>query len=200
MVEKTEDIFKHHQCSPSKGRARIARTLFKLLGWRYDIKVRNVSKKAMLIVGPHTSNWDALFYFLFKVSFNLNTTILVKNTLVRWPMRWFWNSVGAFSIDRQNAQDIVEEMTTIINARQRIFFCLSPEGTRGFRPNWKNGFLRIAYNTDIPIYMSSIDYSTKTIQVINPLKLTNNLDRDMAAAQSYILQFKGKNLRNQLPL
>ena len=55
----------------------IARFLFRIFGWKIDERGPEVPK-AVIVVGPHTSNWDFIIGRLSFVLFGLKGRYLVK--------------------------------------------------------------------------------------------------------------------------
>ena len=72
-----------------------------------------------------------------------------------------------------------------------------PEGTRRKVVKWKEGFLRIAHEADVPIMMMGLDYSTKTMHLGKMYRATGDRKADMHEVMRYLTQFKGKCPENQ---
>jgi len=178
----------------------IAKHLLQLMGWKLQNKVQNHPKKAIIIGGPHTSNWDAFYLFLVNRALNLKMVILVKHTFFKWPLKYFLLKFGAYPINRNSKQGYVAKMTEEFNNRSEMLLAMSPEGTRSYKPYWKTGFLNIAYASKVPIFMAAIDYPTKTITFGEQLQLSHNIDKDMLAAKQYILANRGKHPKHQLSI
>ena len=69
----------------------LGRWVLLLLGWRIDGVFPNVPR-GVLIVAPHTSNWDAVVGLAAKAAIGLDANFLAKHTIFRGPlgplMRW----------------------------------------------------------------------------------------------------------------
>lgn len=66
--------------------------LMRLTGWRIRGSLPNTGK-AVVIVAPHTSNFDGFVTVIAMLALGLRISFFVKHTAFRWPfgglMRWF---------------------------------------------------------------------------------------------------------------
>lgn len=141
---------------------RLAQAVIKLLGWRVEGELPD-APKFVLIVHPHTSNWD-LFYGLWAAhAIGLLARwpygFMVKDTALRWPvvgpfLRW----MGGIGIDRRSRFNAVEQMARAFARHPHLMLAITPEGTRRRREHWKSGFYYIALNARVPIVPAYIDY------------------------------------------
>ena len=95
-------------------------------------------------------------------------------------------------INRNLAENTVDEIVDQFNKNERLYYLIAPEGTRKRVDRWKTGFLRVAYKAKIPVLMVSFDFRTKTILLGERAQLTGEIDADLARVQSYYKQFVGK--------
>ena len=65
---------------------RSARALLAAFGWRC-VLVPPPAPKGIIIVYPHTSNWDFIVGVLYKFAVGLPARWMGKDTLFRWPVR-----------------------------------------------------------------------------------------------------------------
>jgi len=85
--------------------------------------------KFVVIVVPHTSNWDftlgtaALFALGFRVSF------LGKHTLFKWPLGAFMRWLGGIPVERSVSRDRVTETVGAFKASDKLILAVAPEGT-----------------------------------------------------------------------
>ena len=71
--------------------------------------------KYVLIVAPHTSNWD-FFLFIFAVSvLGLKPSVLIKDTIFIGPLGWFLRYCGAIPVNRRQANSLVTDVASIFN-------------------------------------------------------------------------------------
>ncbi|HEY6086251.1 MAG TPA: 1-acyl-sn-glycerol-3-phosphate acyltransferase, partial [Burkholderiaceae bacterium] len=112
-----------------------------LAGWQvvFDGLPAN---QGVLIVYPHTSNWDFVVGVLAKWAIGIPLAFWGKDTLFQVPLfgRWLrW--IGGVPVDRRNARGAVADMVVrMTQARQddrHLWLALSPEGTRSYRDTWR---------------------------------------------------------------
>ncbi len=161
----------------------LATTGMRLIGWRFEGPFPDVPK-CVLIVAPHTSNWDFPIGVMAMYALGIRGTFLGKHTLFRFPLGVLMRFLGGVPVDRAAAGDVVGETVKHVQAHPGALIVLSPEGTRRLTTRWKSGFYRIAERGQLPILPIGFDYARKTI-VFHPLfTVTGDLDRDVAALQA----------------
>jgi 1-acyl-sn-glycerol-3-phosphate acyltransferase len=70
-----------------------------LAGWRLDGAMPDL-KKFVIIVAPHTSNWDFPIGIAAKFALRLEVTFLGKDSLFRFPMGPLMRALGGMPVDR----------------------------------------------------------------------------------------------------
>ena len=173
---------------PMRGNAVLrafGRTLLRLGGWRFEGTIPNIPKM-MIIVAPHTSNWDFPVGLMAKFALHLEANFIAKKSLFWWPLGAFLRSVGGIGIDRSAATDVVDGAVKAMRERPGMVLVITPEGTRSKVERWKSGFHRIALAAGIPIVLVVFDYSRKVIQLGPTFPATADYERDLAAIQSHI--------------
>ena len=149
-----------------------------LCGWRLDGALPPL-RKFVIVVAPHTSNWDFPLGVLAMLALDLRAHWLGKHTLFHGPMGALMRALGGEPVDRAQPGDVVEQVAARIRAADAYVLGLSPEGTRSARP-WKSGFHRIACAANVPVVPAWIDYATHTIGIGAPLTMTGDLEADLA--------------------
>ncbi|MCC6721572.1 MAG: lysophospholipid acyltransferase family protein [Bacteroidia bacterium] len=162
-----------------------------ILGWKIRGNKPEL-KKYVLIVAPHTSNWDFLIGLWASSSLRLKSWFIGKKELFIFPFGYLFRWLGGYPVDRKKGGDIVLSIVDIFNSRDEFNIVISPEGTRKYNPNWKTGFYRIATLAKIPIYLVAFDFSTKTVVISEPFYPSQNKVNDIEKIKSYYKQFKGK--------
>ncbi len=136
--------------------------------------------KFVLIVAPHTSNWDFFVGVMAMFAAGFRVTFLGKHTLFRWPigivMRW----LGGVPVNRSNASNVVEQVVDYFRARPAMVLALSPEGTRKKLPAWRTGFYNIAKGAGVPIMPVALDYPRRRIVLLPPMYPTDDRPADFA--------------------
>ena len=122
----------------------------RISGWRIAGNIPNVPKY-VLIVAPHTSNWDFFHGFCAFLVLRLDNTWLAKHTVFFWPLGILARRFGGMPIDRAKGGNVVRTCVSEFARRERISFTITPEGTRGKVKEWKLGFYYIATEAGVPI-------------------------------------------------
>jgi len=190
-----------HFCVPELGNAvpqrgnilsaLTARLLLRIRGWGFEGVVPNVSK-AVVIVAPHTSNWDFLVGIAALFGLGLRASFLGKHTLFKWPfgpmMRW----LGGVPVDRRTARGVVDETVELFAANERMILALSPEGTRHSVDRWKTGFYYVALEAQVPIIPVALDYSRKLIRFGEGFDPTGDLQNDLQFLEKFFFGIEGR--------
>ena len=140
-----------------------------LTGWKFDGGLPN-EPKFVIIVAPHTSNWDfpvglaALFALGFRISF------LGKHSIFKWPLGLFMRWLGGIPVERSVSRDRVAESVAAFNSTDKLILVIAPEGTRKLVPRWKTGFYHVAHGARVPIVPIVFDFGRKTIGIRPPFR------------------------------
>jgi 1-acyl-sn-glycerol-3-phosphate acyltransferase len=163
-----------------------------VLGWRVEGDMPN-RPKFVLIVAPHTSNWDFPVGMSAKLALGLAAAWVGKHTIFRWPFGGLLRSVGGIPVDRSASNDVVQQMVAEFARRERMVFALAPEGTRKKVERWKTGFYHIARGAGVPIVPVALDWGVKAIRIMPAFETTGNADADIAALRLMFDGVKGRN-------
>lgn len=170
----------------------VARTLLRTTGWKLVGTLPNVPK-AVMIVAPHSSNWDGLWGFAAKIALNFEVRVLGKAQLFWWPLGPVLKKLGAIPLDRSSPQGTIGQAVRLIKRSERMWYVITPEGTRKRVEHWKNGFWKIARDAGVPIIPAYFDYPSKTIGLGELFWPTEDLQADMAAIRTWYRPWHGKN-------
>ncbi|MSR06777.1 MAG: acyltransferase [Gemmatimonadetes bacterium] len=158
----------------------LARWLLSLGGWRVEGALPD-EPRFVLIVAPHTSNWDFLVGILAMFAIGLRCSWLGKHTLFRFPagpiMRW----MGGEPVDRSTNKGTVETAVDLFRQREQWVLTLTPEGTRKRVDQWKTGFYKIAVGAGVPIVPVTFDYRRKVVGLGAPFRPTGDSVKDIPA-------------------
>lgn len=177
----------------------IARLILRLGGWT-PVTELPTHKKMVGIVAPHTSNWDGFWMLVYKVALDIEVHFLAKHTLFWWPLGPILRRMGAIPIDRAISGSTVQQVVDEFAKRDRLWFGLSPEGTRKPTRYWKTGFYRIAKAANVPIVLAFIDYRQKRMGICITLPENQTLDEDLKIIREFYAPFVGRNPENQGPI
>jgi 1-acyl-sn-glycerol-3-phosphate acyltransferase len=170
---------------------KLVRFIFRIFGWKIDEKGPEVPK-AVIVIGPHTSNWDFVIGRLSFILYGLKGRYLVKKELFFPPLGWFLKGIGAISVDRKQRSNLTEEAAKLFEQNESLYIVFSPEGTRAYNPNWKKGFYYIALKANVPIYICYMDYEKKIGGFHTLFYPTGDVDADILYIKSILKNYKGR--------
>lgn len=165
--------------------AAFGRKALELAGWRFEGNFPDVPKM-VLIVAPHTSNWDFPVGLMAKFALRLGCRYIAKHSLFWWPLGVFLRAVGGIPVNRAAAGDFVDETVRIFEAREKLALVITPEGTRSKVDRWKSGFHRIARAAAVPIVLVTFDYGRRIVRLGPAFAATADYESDLAAIRSHI--------------
>lgn len=162
----------------------LATLAMKLAGWRFAGEPIPGIRRFVLIVAPHTSNWDFLVGVMAMYALGIRGTFLGKDTLFRFPLGVVMRFLGGVPVDRSSAHDLVTQTADLIARSERIVVVVAPEGTRKRTETWRSGFYWIAHRAKVPIVPVAFDYSRREVRILAPFTPTGDLAADVRAIRS----------------
>ncbi len=171
---------------PTTGHHRlraIGRLAMRLIGWRFAGDLPALPK-FVLIVAPHTSNWDFIIGVAAKFALELEVHWFGKDSLFRGPLGAVMRIIGGRPVKRETSEGVVAEVAAMFNAEERFILALAPEGTRKRVESWRTGFYHIARAAGVPIVPVAFDWSRRQIIINRPFEPTGDTERDMASLRS----------------
>lgn len=177
----------------------VAKTLLWLGGWTAVGSVPSV-KKAVIIAAPHTSNWDAVWALIYKVSIGLDIRFFGKHTVFWFPLGQVLAAMGAVPLNRAEPGAAITRAVDEFSRNESFYFGLAPEGTRRWRPYWKSGFYRIAQTANVPVVLGFFDFATKRIGLGPTITLTGNENEDLAEIREFYSNITGCRPENASPV
>jgi 1-acyl-sn-glycerol-3-phosphate acyltransferase len=168
--------------------------LFDLWGWKVTGAYSHQVKKLVLIVAPHTSNWDFPIGVLVRSALNIDAYFVGKHTLFVGPlgpvMRW----LRGIPVDRRKNSNFVQATAAVFAQNEYLHIVMAPEGTRSKVEKFRSGFYYIAKAAGVPILLCTFDWEHKTIHFDPNLFIpTADETADMAFLWNYYKGIKGKN-------
>jgi len=135
----------------------------------------------VMIMAPHTSNWDWPICMLAMFATGLRITWLAKHSLFFFPVAPVLRWLGGEPVDRSAPQGLVGTAIRIFEERPSWVVGITPEGTRKAAPGWKTGFHRIAIGAGVPIFPIWVDYRRRVLGLGTLYYPTGDLATDVAA-------------------
>ena len=165
--------------------------VMKVTGWK-TLGHFPKDERVILVVGPHTSNWDFMVAMSAVLSWDINIHWLDKHSLFKKGVRRILKSLGGIPVNRANPEELMNEIYAITAQYQGFIIGMAPEGTRKKVERLKTGFLRIATQTNSKIMLAGIDFSNKTIQLGDFFTPSGDIEKDLTSIKDYFSNFSGK--------
>lgn len=172
--------------------ASFGRWMLTLAGWRIEGGFPDCAKM-MLIVAPHTSNWDFLVGLMAKFALRLDCRYIAKHSLFWWPLGALMRKAGGLPINRAAAGDVVADAAKVYRLRDNLLLVITPEGTRARVEHWKSGFHRIARAAGVPVVLVVFDYAARVVRLGPAFPATADYQGDLAKIQSFITASMAKH-------
>ncbi len=175
--------------------------IFKLCGWKVTHFLSDEIKRCVIIVVPHTSNWDFIFGMGAVKVMKLNQRFVIKKEWIRFPFKKLMLSLGALPIDRNKDQSTekrssVDAIAALFEGRKELRMVITPEGTRSKVEKWKTGFYYVARQANVPIALAFINYETKCCGIDQIIYPSENFESDMKQIMDFYKDAKGRNPKN----
>ena len=149
----------------------------------------------VIIVAPHTSNWDFPVGAAAKLALRLDATFLGKHTLFRFPLGVVMRALGGFPVDRSASHELVSGIVQEFARRERLVLVVAPEGTRRKVERWKTGFYHIARGAGVQIVPVALNWGQRAVQIGAPFQPTGDVDGDIARLQEWYAGIRGREAR-----
>ena len=79
-----------------------------LFGWKIDKHTPEGVKKCVVVMGPHTSNWDFIIGRLAFQSYGVQGRYLIKKELFFFPFGFFLKRMGGIPVDRKGKNNLTD--------------------------------------------------------------------------------------------
>jgi 1-acyl-sn-glycerol-3-phosphate acyltransferase len=166
--------------------------LFRLAGWKVTRGISPDLKRFVMVVAPHTSNWDFMVGLAARSIMRIETKYVAKKELFKFPFGMLFRALGGYPVDRSKSNNFVDAVVDLFNTKKTFSICLTPEGTRSYSPNWKTGFYYIALKAKVPIVMVAFDYKNKEVSAEPPFWPSGDEEKDIAFMKAHYRRISGK--------
>jgi 1-acyl-sn-glycerol-3-phosphate acyltransferase len=172
----------------------IAKFIFQTLwGWRFSEVYPREIKKSVIVVMPHTSNWDFPIGILTRPIIDLDSRFVAKSSLFWFPLGAILRAMGGVAVDRSKKTNFVDAVAALFEGKESFKITLTPEGTRSKVTQLKSGFYYLAIKAQVPIVMCKFDWGKKEVGFSQPFYPTGDYDADLPKILAYFKGVKGKN-------
>jgi 1-acyl-sn-glycerol-3-phosphate acyltransferase len=172
------------------GRA-LGSLILRIARWGFEGEIPNISK-GVIIVAPHTSNWDFVIGAAGMLALDLELRFLGKHTLFEGPLGFMFRGLGGIPVDRSQPGSIAEDTAARFENEEQLLLALAPEGTRGKVDHWKTGFHRIARAAQVPIIAVALDYGRRLIRFGPLVTPSDDLEGDMQIFYDFFATARGR--------
>ena len=169
---------------PPTASRRWAERLLGLFGWKVDVRWPPVPR-CVIIVYPHTSNWDFVVGIVARHAVALPVQWVAKDALFRGPFGPLFRRWGGIPVNRREPAGFVSQLAGEFRRRALMWVAITPEGTRSHTSHWKSGFYRLALDAGVPVGLAYIDYAHKTVGLTTYLDLTGDQQRDLDTIRAF---------------
>lgn len=164
----------------------------RLMGWKFEGSFDPKIKKSVIMVMPHTCNFDFFIGLFCRGIIDLEMNFVAKKELFVFPFGYYFKSIGGEPLDRSGNKNKVDAIVEIFNKREVFRLAIAPEGTRSKVTELKTGFYYIAHKAQVPIIPVAFDYGTKTIKIGSPITVSGNYDADKDLILRHFINVKGR--------
>ena len=171
----------------------LAKFFFWLIGWKVIGAIPKDIKKCVIIVAPHTCNFDFVLGRISCWYLKIKANYLIKEEAFKFPFGFLLKALGGLPVNRLKGSTIVSQVVKHINESENINIVITPEGTRKKVEKWKKGYYFIASAANIPIALGYIDYSKKQGGIGPIIYPTGNYEKDYALIRDFYIKIKGRH-------
>mgnify|MGYP001052759864 FL=1 len=148
--------------------------------------------RGVIIVYPHTSNWDFVIAVLYRFGTGLATNWMGKDSLFRWPFGGLLERMGGVPVNRSAATGFIGAAVEQFGRQDWLWLALAPEGTRKHTDHMKSGFYQIAVRAGVPVGLGFIDYPSKTVGLQDFVRFSGDVEQDLAIIREFYADKRGK--------
>jgi len=139
----------------------------------------------VIIVAPHTSNWDFFVGLFVDLLLDLKASFLGKHSIFVWPVKGLLEWVGGIAVRRGSGENVVQQMVAEFATRDKLMLAIAPEGTRKKVAEWKTGFWHIARGAQVPIILVGLDYGRRVLTIGPTITPSDDLEGDLRAIKAH---------------
>ncbi|HEY1092530.1 MAG TPA: 1-acyl-sn-glycerol-3-phosphate acyltransferase [Burkholderiaceae bacterium] len=162
----------------------IARGILSLFGWRVLFEGLPAAQ-GVLMVYPHTSNWDFVLGVLVKWATGVQIKFWGKDSLFKLPLFGAWvRWIGGVPVDRSSSKGMAgstaAQMRAARDAGQYFWLAVAPEGTRSLTSGWRSGAYQVAVQAGVPVSLVAFNFEQRTVDITRFVEVTGDADADFA--------------------
>lgn len=164
----------------------------RMMRWRIDGAFPDLPK-FLIIVAPHTSNWDFVAGLVCDLALDLDAAFLAKHSIFVGPFGSWLKSLGGIPVVRNASHNVVSQVAAEFARREQLVLAIAPEGTRSKVDEWKSGYWHIARAAGVPIVPVGLDFGQRAA-VIGPVyHPTDSIAADETVLKAFFAGITPKN-------
>lgn len=177
--------------TPTTLLGRLAAFILHRCGWEVRV-AEPIPDKAVVVVYPHTSNWDFPLGILARTVLHRPMHWIGKDTLFRFPLGWVMRALGGTPVDRSRPHGLVGQLRAVMERHRLYYVVITPEGTRRRTDHWKSGFYHLALELGVPVGLAYLDYGAREVGIAEWLPLTGDTTTDLAKIREIYAPHRGR--------
>ena len=96
--------------------AYIAKFILWVFGWKVEQTIPK-EKSFVIVIAPHTSNWDFIIGRLVIESLKVPQKVLMKKEMFVFPLKYVLNALGTIPIDRKASARLVDYIVDLFKEK-----------------------------------------------------------------------------------
>ncbi|HZZ93091.1 MAG TPA: lysophospholipid acyltransferase family protein [Usitatibacter sp.] len=168
----------------------LGRGILRAMGWKIQGGLPELPR-FVVIVAPHTSNWDFIVGMAAMFALDVKLSFLGKHTLFRGPGGPLLRAMGGIPVDRTASHGMVESAVAAFRRNDALVLAIAPEGTRKPVERLRSGFLHIARGAGVPILLASLDGAARCVRLGPVLDPAGDMEAQLASIERHYRGVRG---------
>ena len=168
------------------------RILYRWMGFS-EVVTETRPEKYIIVMAPHTSNWDFVVGTLYARAEGFQCNFLIKKEWFFWPLGPLFRRLGGIPVWRTKHTSMTDNLAETAMREKVFHLSITPEGTRSLNTEWKKGFYYIALKAQLPILLYGVDYEKRIICCTKTIIPNGDIESQMREIKLYFKDFKGKH-------
>ena len=156
----------------------------KKAGWTFKVNL-TMPDKCVIVIAPHTSNWDFILGELAIHSVGMKAGFLMKDTWFFFPLGYLLKGFGVIPVNRRQHGNLTQSIVEAYNATPKLAIGVTPEGTRSANPNWHKGAIFMARDAGVPLVLAYFDYKEHVVCIDKVFELSDDAEADLMRIKQY---------------
>ena len=169
--------------------------ILKKAGWTFKVNME-LPRKCVIVIAPHTSNWDFVLGELAIHSVGIKAGFLMKDSWFFFPVGNMLRALGGIPVNRRHHTNLTKSIVKAFNEADSLAIGITPEGARGPCRHWHKGALFIAREANVPLVLAYFDYGKRELCIDRVFEQTGDPEADMVRIKQYYQGITAKYPKN----